>query len=263
MSSRFSETFKRIEENKKNLELLPTGFKMIDAYIDGGFLRKELVVLGGSTASGKSLVGGEMFYNIASKGFHSAYFSLEISNEMLVSRLIGGKSQIKPSKILIVELEGEEKKKVLDTKARLSVYEEFMTFYDDLYRLDQIEKEIRVNKYEFVVVDFIQNVMANKRDEYERMSFVALSLQKLAKEMNCCILTLSQLSNTMAREKKTDIVEYKGSGSIGMVADLGFFIEKTDAPGTFRIRLRKNRRGVSGEVFGFMIQTPGGGLTEV
>lgn len=257
---KLSEIVKHIDETKKDLEILPTGLKAIDSFLEGGFLKKELVVLGAGTGQGKSLFGGTIFYNIATKGYKCAYFSLEISNEMIVSRLLGAESNISPTKIMIKMLAEEEEARKQDAEVNLSVFEDFMHFYDDLYHLAQIEKEIRTNKFDFVVIDFIQNVMVNgKTDEYERMSFVALQLQKIAKETNCCILALSQLSNQMVRDRKNnDIVEYKGSGSIGTVCDLGFFIEKGDIDNMARIRLRKNRRGVSGEAFSFHIKQPGG-----
>lgn len=257
---KLSAIIKTIDEAKKNLEILPTGLMAVDAFLEGGFLKKELVVLGGATGGGKSLFGGTIFYNIATKGYKCAYFSLEISNEMIVSRLLGAETNISPTKIMIKMLAEDEAKAKEDAEVKLSVFEDFMHFYDDLYQLSAIEKAIRENKFDFVVIDFIQNIMVNgKPDEYERLSFVALQLQKLAKEANVCILALSQLSNQLVRDKKNnDLVEYKGSGSIGTVCDLGFFIEKQEVQGSSALRLRKNRRGVSGSVFNFTIKQPGG-----
>lgn len=256
---KFSEIVKHIDASKKDIEILPTGLKQIDAYLEGGFLKKELVVLGGGTGQGKSLFGGTIFYNIATKGYKSAYFSLEISNEMIVSRLLGAESNISPTKIMIKMLNESDQEQKIDAEAKLSVHEEFMFFHDDIYQLAQMQKLIKEGGYDFVVIDFIQNIMTKHTDEYERLSFVALQLQKLAKEANCCILALSQLSNMVVRDKKNnDIVEYKGSGSIGTVCDLGFFIEKTEIEGMAQIRLRKNRRGISGESFRFTIKSPGG-----
>lgn len=257
---KLSAIIKTIDETKKDVVIMPTGLKAIDAFLDGGFLKKELVVIGGATGGGKSLFGGTIFYNIASKGYNSAYFSLEISNEMIVSRLLGAETNISPTKIMIKMLTEHEEARKQDADAKLSVYEDYMSFYDDIYPLVEIEKEIREKKYDFVVIDFIQNIFVKgMKDEYERLSFVALQLQKLAKEVNCCILALSQLSNQIVRDKKNnDLVEYKGSGSIGTACDLGFFIEKTDIQGSSRVRLRKNRRGFSGESFNFTIRNPGG-----
>lgn len=258
MPRKFSEIYNTIQENKKTIEVLPTGLNAIDKFLDGGFLKKELVVLGGKTGGGKSIFGATIFYNIAKSGCNSAYFSLEISDEMLVARLVGAGANLSPTRVMITQMEKEDMEKSDESKAEISVYEELMSFYDDLYQLSDIEKEIRANKYDFVVIDFIQNIIARIPDEYERMSFVALSLQRLAKSTNTCILALSQLSNQLVREKKKDIVEYKGSGSIGTVCDLGFFLEDGRDTEEFGLRLRKNRRGVSGDIFYFNLQKPGG-----
>ena len=260
-----SEIIKKIEENKKDLEFLPTGLTKIDTFLDGGFLKKELVVLGAATGKGKSFVSSHIFYNIAKAGFKSAYFSLEISNEMIVSRLIGAIANLSPTRVMTGFLYEDEFKAKNEAKAEVSVYEEFMYFYDDIYIFAEIEKQIKENNYEFVVVDFIQNIIANKGEEYERLSFIATSLQKLAKDTNSCIMVLSQLSNVVAREKREDIVEYRGSGTIATVCDLGFFIERNEIVGdenTFSVKIRKNRRGIAGKSFDFIFKHPGGIIVE-
>lgn len=262
--NKVSQIDKNIEEYKKTIEILETGLPLVDKMLEGGFLKKELIVLGGKTGGGKSIMAGNIFYNMAKQGHNCAYFSLEISNEMVVSRLIGAKANISPTRVMIKQLEGDELKRKNEAKAKISVWEEFMHFYDNIYSLPLLEKEIRDNEFDFVIIDFIQNVMMPKGDEYERLSFVALSLQKLAKERNVCILALSQLSNEVNRSKKTDIIEYKGSGSIATACDLGFFIEPGRAgDSTLSLRLRKNRRGVSGASFSFMVKQPGGAIVSL
>ena len=59
----FREIAKDIEESKKDMEILSTGFYSFDDKLEGGFLKKELVVIGGATGKGKSLVAGNLFFN--------------------------------------------------------------------------------------------------------------------------------------------------------------------------------------------------------
>lgn len=257
-----TEIFAKIKEDKKNMEFLPTGFKKLDDFLDGGFLRKELVVLGAYAGVGKSFLAGNIFYNIAKGGFKSAYFSLEISNEMIISRLAGALSNIKPTRIMAGFLTAQEYESKLNAESDICVWDGFMYLYDDLYKLSEIEKEIRGNEYEFVVIDFIQNIMMDKGDEYERLSHISLALQKLAKETNCCILVLSQLSNAAAKQ---GAMEYKGSGSIITVCDLGFFLRRSEVDGdqnSVELELKKNRRGFQTSPFYFNFQQPGGLLTD-
>lgn len=256
-----SQVLTRIEESRKDLTFLQTGFRELDLSLDGGFLRKELVILGGSTGIGKSYMAGQMMANMAKNGYKSAYFSLEISNEMVVSRLVGAYANIKSAKVMTSCLEPYEVSLKTRAVAKLSCYADFLTFYDDIYTLEHIIKEVETNKFAFVVVDFIQNVVVPGMMEYERLSHVALELQKLAKRTNTCILVLSQLSNMVSREKNNPILEYKGSGSIATVADLGFFIQRGDIdinPDALTLLLRKNRRGVSGLAFNLKFTPPGG-----
>lgn len=258
----------KIEQDKRNIEFISTGFNEIDRDLDGGFLKKEIIVLGAFTGVGKSILAGQFFYNIAKKGFKSAYFSLEISSEMIVSRLIGQLANIKPARIMGGLLSPSEFDKKNKSRAQVIAFNETMSFYDDLYLLEEIENEIKKNKFEFIVIDFIQNILlSNNMDEYARLSYISIRLQKLAKEVDCAILVLSQLSNS-ANKSGAKVVEYKGSGSIAMIADLGFFLERGEAifdmsgvplgNQPVSLSLRKNRRGVSGYVWDLAFTHPGG-----
>ena len=97
---RIPEILEKIDEAKKNVEFLPTGLSTLDRDIDGGFTRDELIVIGGFTGLGKSYLAGQILFNIASKGFKTAYFSLEITNQMILSRLIGQEADLKSIKIV-------------------------------------------------------------------------------------------------------------------------------------------------------------------
>lgn len=256
--------FEKLEEGKKEMEFIKTGISKLDDYIDGGFLKKELIILGGHSGSGKSYVAGSIFWSTVKQGIKSAYFSLEISNEMVVSRMIGAIANIKPIRVMTGVLDYLEIEAKAEAKAELSAYDQFMHFYDDVYELARIFAEIKLHKYEFVIIDFIQNVMAPGVDEYSRLSSIALQLQKMAKELNCCILILSQLSNQIAREKTATVLEFKGSGSIATVCDLGIVMSRgeTWSSGSNELLLcvRKNRRGVSGDTLSVGFTSPGGAI---
>lgn len=245
-----------INQLAKETEFLPTGLPNLDEFLDGGFMRKEIVIIGAGTGSGKSFLAAQIFKNIATKGFIGAYFSLEISNEMVVSRLIGQIANIKPTKIMAGLLTKEENESKMLAKSKLAPYNELMHFSDDVYDLKTIEEAIKEHEYDFIVLDFIQNLITGKQDEYTAMSESAVKLQKMAKEYNCCIIVLSQLSNSAF---KSGVLEYKGSGGIAMVADLGFFILRdVSEPSKLTLSLKKNRRGISGVNFDYKFKAPGG-----
>lgn len=264
-----NQVLEEIKKNKDSIEFMKTGLSRLDKELDGGLMRKELVVLGGFTGSGKSYLAAQIMYNIAQQGFKTAYFSLEISNTMLVSRLVGQLSNIRPTRLIAGLLKEEEQEKRIKAEGQLIAFNSLMDFYDDAYSLLDIQNKCRQEEHEFVVVDFIQNILSPQPDEYSRLSFAALQLQKLAKELNICILVLSQLSNQVGKIKSENSqVEYKGSGNIATVADLGLYLikEENTAPGAIRglsqIVCKKNRRGLSGWTLPLKIQFPGGLIEE-
>ncbi len=266
-----SQIIENIKQAKDNLEFIKTGFRVFDDALDGGFLRKELTILGGFTGIGKSFFVGQMFWNVISGegGFKADYFSLEISAEMVMSRILAHLCKIKPTRLFLGSawLTPEEFRAKEEAEAKIMVYENQMNIYDDIYRYPEIVAKIRSDKPDFVVVDFIQNVIS-VGDEYERMSATSLGFQQLAKETNSCILVCSQLSNMSAREgADSKTIEYKGSGAIAQVADLGLWLEtegkKDEKDRIYHLYLRKNRRGISGSRFDFKRETPSGAFVEV
>jgi len=244
----------------KNREFMPTGFNNLDNFLDGGFMRKEMVVLGGFTGSGKSFLAGQIFYNVAKQGYKSAYLSLEISNEMVVSRLVGQIANLKPTKVMVGMLSPEEHQSKMVAVSKLAPFEDSMIFSDEIYKLSEVEMVIKNNQLDFIVIDFLQNLITTGKDEYSSMTLASLQLQKMAKKYNCCIMVLSQLSNGAA---KNGNLEYKGSGGIAMVADLGFFIVRNnDNKEQIELQLKKNRRGISGIIFDLYFKAPGGMISE-
>jgi replicative DNA helicase len=264
MKKNLSEIYQSIENNKKNLEFIKTGFSTIDFILEGGFLRKELVVVGAQTGIGKSIFGSHFFYQASKQGFKSAYFSLEISNELIVSRLLAREAGLSPTLLMTGQLLGDVLEKKIDAKVEVESYESFMSFYDDTYVLEEIIKEIEDNNYDFVVIDFVQNVISTGEREYDKLSRVSLELQKAAKKYNCCILILSQLSNFASKNGlDSGNLEYKGTGNIATVCDLGLIIERSKETKDMNIiHLRKNRRGRSGEYVVIFYEHPGGDLHE-
>lgn len=266
-----TDILEKMKVSKNSHDVIPTGLSKLDKYLDGGFFAKELVVIGGFTGTGKSQLAGQIALNTAQEGYKTAYFSLEISNEMVLARMIGAAANIKPTRVRFDTLTQEEHATKLDVEAEILSLGDLLNFYDDAYQLSEIVKEVRSGNYDFVVIDFIQNVLDGSSDEYSRLSKVALTLQKLAKETNSCILIVSQLSNTAAKEgSKSKNLEYKGSGSIAMVCDLGFFLERPNnrgdeyepSEGTI-LTLKKNRRGSAGSPLRLGYKLPGGMIYEL
>jgi len=253
------EILENLKKSGEDLEFIKTGFSSVDEALDGGLLKKELVVLGGYTGVGKSYVASQICSNVLAKGFKVVYFSLEISAEMIVARMLGSLSGIKPTRIIGGWLTLEEVVAKERAIADLLCYQASFEIHDGVYELNEILKLITEGT-DLVVIDFVQNIIA-KGEEYERLSRVALELQKAAKGFNVCVLAVSQVSNRAAREgSETPVLEYKGSGGIAQVADLGFWIDSKDDG--LQLTLRKNRRGPSKLIFDLVFESPGGKIYE-
>ncbi len=265
---KISNILDKIDKGTTDLEFLKTGFPTIDEQLDGGFMRKELIVIGAKTGFGKSFIAGQLMLNIARARYSTAYFSLEISNEMVVSRLAGSIANIKPTRIRAGLLSLEELGRKNSAENELRSYEDLMSFSDDLYQLQEIVEEIKENHYDFVVIDFVQNIFAKAQDDVAKLNQISLDLQKLAKEENCCILLLSQFSTAVQKESLTSPdIHYKGSGGIKTACDLGFMLHREpyvegQTYQDIHLILNKNRRGVSGLTFDLLYRHPGGEIIE-
>lgn len=263
-----SQVFDLIRSNRGGHEFIPTGFPKLDSCLDGGLLRKELVVIGGSTGAGKSYLAIHLADQASTAGFKVGYFSLEISNELVVARMVGMRSGLKASHILYGVQDGSIDYE--NAEAHVLGLGDLFDVTDTVYELQEMDTMIRQNGYEFVVIDFIQNVMCSRAEEYERLSHTSLHLQKLAKETNSCIVVLSQLSNAISRDAvENRPLEYKGSGSIATVADLGFFLAQrkddlqiNDKVQGYDFILAKNRRGPSKVMTQLLVRWPGGIFNE-
>lgn len=268
MMQRVSEILSQIKEESNNHEFIKTGFSRLDDSLHGGFLKQELIIIGGNSGIGKSYLAGQIFYQIAKQGFNSAYFSLEITNKMILSRLVALETNIMPTRLQFGLLNEQEHETKVKGQATVTAFENFMAFYDDLYDYQKIVDEIKENQYEFVVIDFLGNIENGIQDETARLSKISKDLQRIAKELDCCILLLSQQSNTAAREgAETASLEYRGSGTIKHVCDLGFVVEreKYEEGKEFqgmKLVLKKNRRGMSDLTFPMLFKFPGGKIYE-
>lgn len=243
-------------------EVMETKLPVLDSFLDGGLRRKELIILGGKTGGGKSYLATQWFAKIAKQGFKCAYFSLEISNEMIVSRILGMYSNL-PAPQILFGMVHKDHVDLLKAQGQALAYEEFMQFYDDAYSLGEIEEIITQTELDFVVIDFIQNVILEAKDTNMKLTDIALRLQRLAKTKNCTILALSQLSNRVASEDSEKLpLEYKGSSAIAMVADLGFFLvpkpQNNIIDQEVDLILKKNRRGPSERAFALSFRFPQG-----
>jgi len=267
------DVLKEIKKKHSESEFIPLGLPKLDALFDGGFLRQELVVIGGPTGSGKSFLACHLGKVASAAGFNTAIYSLEISSRTVVARIIGSEAEVKAAKILSGKMSEEEKERVKEATATVLARHSLLEVFDDKYTLKDIFADIKKRGVEVAIIDFIQNIIHPISDQYERLSRVSLEIQKMAKSLNVAMVVFSQLSNLMVREgAETTRLEYKGSGTIAQVADIGMVLFRegeiedlaVNLPPIqhFILSVRKNRRGPSWQNVRLVMKFPGGSVYE-
>ncbi len=222
---------------------LPTGFDKLDNCIVGMCPRHSWI-LAGYTSHGKSTILSQLIENICQK-FSMLVFSVEDSKEDKLIRLIATKTGIPIT--YIVKGEGDNG---LIKKAKEAISQYNLSIYDDIYTLEDMDMKIKKHKMmdnglEVVAIDFIQNIQTKSEKIYDRMSEVAIGLQKMAKKHSVCILGLSQISEG----KDKNSISLRGAQEIASSADIVLWIDREPDKRDFKLIIRKNRPfGITGFV---------------
>ena len=245
-----------------------TGLEGLDR-MTGGMMPGTLNVIAARPRVGKTAFALFMALNAARNGHPVCLYSLEMSKEQLVFRLLGCIADIEPSKILKGTLSAPEMKRIQrasDELERLPIWIDERT---DLSVADlryQISLRRKQGRCEMVIVDYLQLMLSPSEDRKstnDQISAITRQLKLIAKENDIPVVLLSQLNrNCEARPTlKNMLSDLRDSGSIEQDADTVFFLRRlsvmnidedpetrlsTEGRGTLSIA--KNRHGESGEV---------------
>lgn len=221
------EEFTREREEYKNkppgsLIGIPCGYKKLDNIIDG--LRPEhLWIIGGYTSMGKTFASLNIVANLISQGKRVVIYSLEMSKNDVVSRLLG----IMTKQNGLAIMKGSQKQEI--EKAVQKLVDSNLSIITSKLELSQITfsmfEENMKSPVDLFVVDFIQLITLNKsKSEYETTTETALQLQQTAKKLKKPIIGVSQISNDGAKNQSDVVMSFKGSGAIAAAADLAIEI---------------------------------------
>lgn len=231
------ETFNRLEElynNKGFVTGIPTGFVDLD-YKTSGLHNSDLVLIAARPAMGKT----SFVLNIAQHAaIHSkvpvAIFSLEMSKEQLVNRMLCCEAMVDSQRMRTGKLEDSDWQKVARALGPLS---EAPIYIDDTPGTTAMEirakcRRLKIEKnLGLVVIDYLQLMQGRGKDSRQQeISEISRSLKILAKEINVPVLTLSQLSR--APEQRQDhrpiLSDLRESGAIEQDADIVMFLYRDD-----------------------------------
>ena len=227
----------RVIEELKELRLhkgvtgIETGFVDLDK-ITNGFQRGDLIILAARPAMGKSALALNFANQVAKRNDGAvAVFSLEMPADSLMKRLMSCESQVFSNKLRDGSLNNEEMNRLNNAGSRLS---ERKIYIDDTssIKVSQIFSKCRKLKAEngsisLVLIDYLQLITGTRADSRQQeVSDISRNLKILAKELDCPVIALSQLSRKV--EERTNhepqLSDLRESGSIEQDADIVMFL---------------------------------------
>ena len=233
------ESFTKLEElynRKQHVTGVPTGFVELD-YKTAGLHGSELILVAARPAMGKTAFALNIATNAALRGNAPvAIFSLEMSKDQLVNRILCSEAMVDSNKVRTGKLEEDDWVKLAGAIGPLSESE---IYIDDTPGISVMEIRTKCRKLKMeknlglVVIDYLQLVQgSNKRagSREQEISEISRSLKILAKELNVPVIALSQLSRAVEQrpDHRPMLSDLRESGAIEQDADIVMFLYRDD-----------------------------------
>lgn len=250
------------EQNKGGVVGLPTGFKSFDEKT-AGLHKSDLIIVAARPGMGKTAFALNIAAQSAVKANASVLiFSLEMSQEQLGQRLIAMQARVEAEKLKKGELDRKDWDRI---HMALDELNKTKIVIDDTPGVSIMEMRNKCRRLkaeqglDLIVVDYLQLMTYDGRADSRQQEVSALSrhLKLLAREMDCPVIVLSQLSRApeQRQDKRPMLSDLRESGSIEQDADIVIFIyrddyynENTEKPGVCEIHLAKHRSGATDRI---------------
>jgi replicative DNA helicase len=256
------ERLEKLHETKGELRGVPTGFHDLDQYLSG-LQKSDLIILAARPSMGKTTLALDIARQASLKyGVPTVIFSLEMSTQQLVDRILAAESHVNAWNLRTGNLSTEnEFSKIRDSLDRLS---RAPIFIDDMagnsiVRMRSVCRRIKAEHgIGLIVVDYLQLMSTSKNYDsmVNQVTEISRSLKALAKEFDVPVIALSQLSRAVeSRGGKPRLSDLRDSGSIEQDADIVMFIHREDKgkdeeerTNIAEILIEKHRNGPVGKV---------------
>ena len=243
---------------------LSTGMKAVDDIITG-LNKSDLIILAARPGVGKTSFALNVASNVAVKSHAPvAIFSLEMSNEQLVQRMLSSTASLPSDRFRLGKLSDSEWIKLVEAGGVLS---EAPIYIDDTSNIsvNQMKAKLRrIKNLGLVIIDYLQLMSLGKPNvnSVQEITEITRNLKIMAKELNVPVIVLSQLrriSDQTGNEHKPKLSDLRGSGSIEQDADIVLFLyREAENAQTEEDKLRlkndaelivgKNRHGAQGSI---------------
>jgi len=256
------ESFDKLEELKKNktgVRGVPTGFRDIDTKLSG-LQDSSLIILAARPSVGKSSLALNISqYAAVHQKVPVGFFSLEMSRDELVNRLLASQSGVDSWKITTGNLNEEDFGKLGES---MGILAEAPFYIDDTPGISISEMRTKARRLQLehgvkmIVVDYLQlAVSRNLTNRVQEVAEISQGLKNIARELKCPVLALSQLSRGVEQrgEQRPQLSDLRDSGSIEQDADVAMFLwrpldEEKQRPDHVKLTIAKNRNGATGEI---------------
>lgn len=256
------DVIEKLYKSKSNVAGIESGFKDLDLKTSG-LNNSDLIIVAARPAMGKSAFALNIATSVAAKqGVPVMLFSLEMSKEQLVNRILWSEAEIDSMKVRTGKLDSQDWVKLGKASGNLA---DVPIYIDDTPGLSSAELRAKCRKAKLekniglVVIDYLQLMESKGRNDsrQQEISEISRSLKILAKELNIPVIALSQLSRTP--EQRTDhrpiLSDLRESGSIEQDADIVMFLYRddyynpeTEKKNLAEIIISKNRQGATGTI---------------
>ncbi|MCL2141027.1 MAG: replicative DNA helicase [Dehalococcoidia bacterium] len=224
------------EDSFQRLPQVYTGFHGLDNLL-GGMQRSDLIVLAGRPSMGKTSLALNIARNAAvEQGACVAIFSLEMSKESLVQRLLSSEAEVNSKRMRLGLNSDEEERAIMEAQGKLSPA---AIYIDDSPLMKVAEMRSKARRLHFehpldlIVLDYLQLLQSEGRNENRvlELSNITRALKGLARELNIPFIAVSQLSRAVeGRAIHTpQLSDLRESGSIEQDADIVVFIYRDEA----------------------------------
>lgn len=238
---------------------VPSGFRDLDA-LTGGWQPSDLIILAARPGMGKTALALNWAVKAARAGFPTAVFSLEMSSNQLMTRLLASEAKVDASKMRRGNMNEEEQDALM--RAMRQINDLPAISIDDTPAITMTELRSRCRRFKrenglgLIVIDYLQLVGRSTDTRYENrereISEISRSLKALAKELSVPIISLAQLNRgpDARPDKRPRMSDLRESGSMEQDADLVLFIyrdeyyhKSSEDAGKAEVIIGKNRHG--------------------
>lgn len=258
------ETIDKLYQRKAHITGIPTGFEKFDS-MTAGLQASDFIIIAGRPSMGKSSLALGIVENAAVKeGIPVAIFSLEMSKEQLVQRLLCSHARVDLHKVRTGYLSQADWPSLTNAAGRLS---EAPIFIDDTAGVSVLQLRAKARRLKsqhdikLILVDYLQLMQGPSKadNRQQEISDISRSLKALARELNLPVIAVSQLSRAVEarQDRRPQLSDLRESGAIEQDADLVvlllreeyYYPDTKEYEGKAEVIIAKQRNGPVGKLF--------------